>query len=204
MTRYSSRNRRAKKRRELFYNESTITVPVFDFAPRHRFYQEKEKEFAEDVELGTPTAIKPQELQALRGFIQAARAWSVQFYRAASWNRNVHNYTSFFVLTVMGLTTGLSTLYNILAVKDDDTFAYRIVFNVLIAACTIVKAAQQAFGFDIKSMHHEMTADDFFSYVRTWNLRLAQGVDERRDKCQEAIVSAHLTLDHIERHAMPL
>lgn len=151
------------------------------------------------------TALLEGELTELRGYVHSSDADSVRFYKAADKNRCRHRWSNLVLLFILGLTSGASTLVNIFNTSNEDgTLPYRITFNVLIVISTALKVWQQVFRFEQKAMNYEMTGDDYFNYAREWRMRIIQGVDDRRDKCERALTTARHTLREIELNALPL
>lgn len=156
------------------------------------------------MQMGEPTAVAPAEATLLFGYVKRAEKDSGRFYKAADKNRKRHNWTQVIVLFILAVSAGGSTLFNLLTPTDDGTFAYRITVNVLLVISAALQAAQRTFKFEQKATNYEMTADDYFNYTREWKMRIAQGVDDRRDKCTDALAAARHCLREIELGALPL
>jgi len=154
--------------------------------------------------MGEPTAVTCKEAELLIGYVKRARTESERFYRAADKNRKRHNWSRVIVLIILSITAGGSTLYNLLTPTDDGTFAYRITVNILLVISAVLQASQQTFRWEEKGTNYEMTGDDFFNYAREYEMRIAQGVDDRRDKCVDALTAARHGLREIELGALPL
>lgn len=154
--------------------------------------------------MGAPTAVTSKEAEILIGYVKRARAESERFYRAADKNRKRHNWSRVIVLIILSVTAGGSTLYNLLTPTDDGTFAYRITVNILLVISAVLQASQQTFRWEEKGTNYEMTGDDYFNYAREYEMRIAQGVDDRRDKCVDALTAARHGLREIELGALPL
>lgn len=162
----------------------------------------------DSLSLGAPTAVTDAEAHLLTGYVERARKDSERFYQAADQNRRKQNWTSVILLVILTITAGGSTLYNIIVPTDPNetqqAYAYRITVNVLLCISAVIQAMQQVFRYEQKSSNYEMTGDDFYNYAREWQMRIVQGVDDRRDKCLEALASARHSLREIELGALPL
>lgn len=169
---------------------------------RHRSFAEGG--VLDGIVMGEPTAVTDTEATQLFGYIEESSKNSERFYSAADKNRKRHNWTQLIVLVILGVTAGGSTLYNLLTPTDDGTFAYRVTLNVLLVISTILQAMQRTFKFEQKGTNYEMTGDDYHNYVRLWLMRVAQGIDDRRDKCTAALTDARTSLREIELGALPL
>ena len=160
------------------------------------------------IQLGEPTALQEGEALLLLGYIEGAQRDSNRFYTAASWNRRRKNWTTLILTIILGLTAGGSLLYNLLNPSDENethtAFVFRITVNILTFIALIIRGMQQVFKYDEKGINYEMVGDDYNNYAREWIMKMAQGVDDRREKCLEAIVAARHSLREIELGALPL
>lgn len=191
--------------------EHVIASPV-NIAPLHRLRNTGKsigtRSIDSVVDEALQTALTSSEIETLSGYIKQAEENSHSYYVAADYNRRRNNLVNWILLVVAALTCGGSTLYNFFVPKGpteaDGEYAFRITMNIVLVIIAILKGWQQAYSPEAKAMNFEMTGDDFANYAREWSLRLAQGIDDRRERVLMALVSAQTTLFQIESAALPL
>lgn len=218
----AERTRSRRERRHAGNRNAQISL----VAPRHRRWQAAasqttqsypcfpptlpsqptaERALGSNLEVGEPTALTRGNVHALRDYIETSNEASARYYAAADTNRWWNRTLSITVNILLYLTTGGSVLSNIFAMQPSDpAFPYSVSITVLLFVITVLRSVDEGFGFRLKMTNYEMTGDDFMHYARTWARRLLQGVDDRADKCAEAVVTAEQELAAIELHALPL
>lgn len=153
-----------------------------------------------------PSALTPSEIGLLRSYVTQADEDGARFHAAADRCRRRHAASNFVLLLLLWATSGGSILYDLstLEVSGDAGFVTRVTIDVMLAVAAVLQTLQQVCRYDKKLGNYESTGDAFYNYAREWRLRIAQGVDDRRAKCEVALVLAESSLSEIENNAMAL
>lgn len=156
-------------------------------------------------ESGVKTALTVFEEQILLRYVKSADDECRRFHKAANWNRKMRNSSNLLLLTLLYLTSGGSILYDFTTLSvDDPSFWPRLIINVLSILAAVTRTFQQVGNYEGKSINYETIGTNYCNYAREWRQKLAQGIDDRRDKCVEALVLAENGLSEIEHQALPL
>lgn len=151
------------------------------------------------------SALTQNQLEWLRDQIKHAEEKSKAYEAASSssrwWNNNL-NLILWLVLSMMGSS---SVLYNTFNLKwEDANFGFEVTMTVFAVIAAVIQTLHRVWNVDEKMIKHHDTASGLKNFVREWKLQLVTGIDDRKEKCDEALIIAENQISEIDSTSIPL